>query len=123
MLREIWVLYIRELREAFRERTILINSILIPIVMYPLLLWVMFTAITYAMGRTEGFVSRVLLEGTTPAAEAIRGELAEDDDLLLVEEPTDPQEAAARIREGRLDALLEILPPETGVPSYPIRFH
>ena len=56
---EIRVLYARELKSALRERTIVINTILLPIFLYPVLLWVMFTGITFVQGMNEGFESRV----------------------------------------------------------------
>lgn len=48
-----------------RERTIVVNSILMPIFLYPVLLWVMFTGMTFVQGLNEGFTSRVAF--TTPA--------------------------------------------------------
>ena len=36
---EIRTLYTRELRSALRERNIVINSIILPILLYPVLLW------------------------------------------------------------------------------------
>ena len=37
--REIATLYSWEIRSALRERTIVVNSILIPIFLYPFMLW------------------------------------------------------------------------------------
>ena len=67
---QIGILYRRELRSAFRERTIVINGILIPIFLYPILLWAMFTGLTFVQGINEGFVSRIAVEAPPPEAHA-----------------------------------------------------
>lgn len=60
------VLYLRELRSAMRERTIVVNSILMPIFLYPVMLWVMFSAFSFIQGVNEGFTSRVALASPVP---------------------------------------------------------
>jgi len=65
---QIGILYRRELRSAMRERSIVVNGILVPIFLYPIMLWVMFTALTFVQGVNEGFTSRIALEGEPPAA-------------------------------------------------------
>src|SRR5687768_18550010 len=42
---QILVLYRKEMRTALRERSIVLNSILLPIFLYPVMLWLMFTEI------------------------------------------------------------------------------
>jgi sodium transport system permease protein len=69
-LTEIRLLYVRELRSALRERAIVVNGILMPVFLYPVLLWVMFTGITFVEGLNEGFTSRVVVEGALPPAHA-----------------------------------------------------
>ena len=51
--KDIGLLYIRELRSALRERNIVINSILLPIFLYPALLYLAYTGISFAGGQTE----------------------------------------------------------------------
>jgi len=68
--REVSIVYGHELRSALREKTIVINGILMPIFLYPVLLWAMFTALTFVQGVNDGFTSRVALEGEIPAAHA-----------------------------------------------------
>ncbi len=68
--REVRIVYGHELRSALREKTIVINGILMPIFLYPVLLWAMFTALTFVQGVNDGFTSRVALEGEIPAAHA-----------------------------------------------------
>jgi hypothetical protein len=60
---DIQLLYVRELRSALRERNIVVNGILVPIFLYPLMLWLIYTGITFVGGQTEGFASRMVLQG------------------------------------------------------------
>lgn len=82
---QIGILYRRELRSALRERTIVMNGILIPIFMYPIMLWAMFTGLTFVQGINEGFVSRVAVEALPAAvhAELLDSLRARDDVELL----------------------------------------
>ena len=51
--RDIKVLYCREVRSALRDRTIVTNSILLPIFLYPVLMWLVYTGITFISGQNE----------------------------------------------------------------------
>ena len=65
-----------------RERTIVINTLLLPVFLYPVILWVMFTAITFVQGLNEGFTSRVALISPAPTGhEALRDSLLGDTEL------------------------------------------
>ncbi|MDT8340862.1 MAG: ABC transporter permease subunit [Longimicrobiales bacterium] len=131
---DVWTLYRRELRSAFRERTIVVNSILMPIFLYPVLLWVMFTAQTYIQGLNEGFTSRIALVDPVPADHAsvldslrgregvrLRGDPEE-------ETPTGPpdilieSEALALLRSGAVDAVVGFRPPEGAGSTLPGNF-
>lgn len=82
---QVGILYRRELRSALRERTIVVNGVLIPIFLYPILLWAMFTGMTFVQGINEGFVSRVAVEGPPPASHsALLDTLRARDDVELV---------------------------------------
>src|SRR5688572_6374636 len=60
-LKDIRTLYLRELRSALRERGIVVYSIIIPVVLYPLLIWLVYTAFSYARGQAEEMKSRSVL--------------------------------------------------------------
>ena len=112
--REIGILYRHELRSALRERTIVVNGILIPIFLYPVMLWGMFTAVTFVQGLNEGFTSRVVIEGQLPALNAeLRDSLAALPDVRIEDDVADPRTA---VSEGRLDALVT-LSPASGAPG------
>jgi hypothetical protein len=49
------------MRAAFRERSIVVNSILLPIFLYPFVLWAAFTGIMFVRGQTEGVKSRLVV--------------------------------------------------------------
>ncbi len=118
------MLYGRELRSALRERAIVVNSILLPIFMYPLILWLMFSAIVLVEGLSEGFVSRVALINLPPQHGELRDTLAAMESVELQVEPASPEAARARVRDGELDALVEFLPPspESGAALLPDNF-
>jgi len=138
-LPEIRLLYLRELRSALRERSIVVNGILMPVFLYPVLLWVMFSAMMFVQGLNEGFTSRVVVEGRVPPAHAalldslvaqreivVLGREAEDDGRAGGEQgeardtaeapplpvPADP---VASLKAGDVDAIVRFAAPDTGV--------
>src|SRR5215468_3737424 len=110
---QVTILYAREMRAAFREKTIILNSILIPIFLYPFLMWAVFTGFTFAMGQTEGFGSRVLVTDWPANHPKLRLNLLRDEQIQLLEERISPGSATTRIKAGQLDAWLEFLPADT----------
>jgi sodium transport system permease protein len=112
--REIWLLYRHELRSALRERAIVVNSILVPILLYPVMLWGGLSAMTLVQGLSEGFTSRVAIYGLPAEHMAIRDTLAGMATVELVQEPPATVEAAAAaVRDGALDAVV-VFEPATG---------
>ncbi|UCC26728.1 MAG: ABC transporter permease [Gemmatimonadales bacterium] len=130
-LRSIWILYVRELRSALRERTIVVNSILMPIFLYPVMLWVLFSGFNLVQGLSEGVTSRVIF--TTPAP-AGHGELLDSiraregmsivgwENLANAREVSESGalegvplfgegEALARLREGNADVVVTFFEP------------
>src|ERR1017187_6704896 len=107
--RDVWVLYAREMRAALREKTIVLNSLFIPVFLYPLLLWAAFSSITFVMGQTEGFISRAAILGWPAAHPKLRLTLEHDDKMDLVE-AADLEQAKRQIKTGELDALVQFLP-------------
>ena len=123
---EIRLLYVRELRSALRERAIVVNGILMPVFLYPVLLWVMFTGITFVEGLNQGFTSRVVVEGSLPPAHASlldslvaskeilvlgrESEAGEDEGGAGTTTSTDPlrvpDDPAAALAAGEVDAIV-----------------
>ena len=106
--RSVGVLFAREVRSALRDRTIVVNGILIPVVLYPLLLWVTFAGVTFVRGQTSDLTARVAVFGLE-GRPALRKELEADPRVVLVPASA-PGAAAADVKSGGLDAALEIAP-------------
>ncbi|MHB1192032.1 MAG: ABC transporter permease [Longimicrobiales bacterium] len=105
------LLYLRELRSALRERAIVVNGILMPVFLYPVLLWVMFTGITFVQGLNEGFTSRVVVEGALPPAHAsLLDSLVAGEHILVLGREADtlpvPADPAAALQAGDVDAIV-----------------
>jgi sodium transport system permease protein len=112
---DVRLLYIRELRSALRERNIVINSILLPIFLYPLLLWLVYTGISFVGGQTEGFTSRVAIRNLPTEHASFRKEL-ESDERFVLRSPDLPLED---LRNGDLDLLVEFSPAPAGTLAVP----
>ena len=109
--KDVRVLYLREIRSAVRDRMIVTNSLLLPIFLYPVLIWVVYTGITFISGQNEELKSRVMLKDV-PAAHAKLKQAFETDKSIILMTSPDPAED---IRIGRLDAAVEFLPAKTGL--------
>jgi ABC-type Na+ efflux pump permease subunit len=111
------VLYQKELRSALRERSIVVNSVLIPIFLYPVMLWLMFTGLTFAEGLAEGTSSRVTVHGLAAEHAEVLDTLRALATVLVVEAPATVAESEARLARGEVDAVAEFetLPDTTGL--------
>lgn len=99
---DIWILYSREMRGALRERSVVVNSLVLPLVLYPVLLWATFAAIQFVQGQQDRLESRVVLDGVgDELAERIR-EL----EGVSFEEPEPGVDAEEAVRTGDVDAVL-----------------
>lgn len=120
--RQVWILYRREMRAALREKTIVINSLLIPVFLYPFLLWAALSGTMFILGQSEGLHSRILVTGWPQGHPALRQKIERNENLELVKakEPpaAAPKAAEQSIKDGRLDALVEFLP-ATNAPNLP----
>src|SRR4051812_32041647 len=107
-LSDIRVLYIRELRSALRDKTIVTGSILVPILLYPLILWLAYAGLTFVSGQSADLTSRVMLQNLPVAHRLLQQQLRSDPKIEL-KTSGDPQ---AGIRNGSLDALVEFAAPK-----------
>ncbi|HYK89969.1 MAG TPA: ABC transporter permease [Acidobacteriota bacterium] len=115
---DIRLLYARELKSALRERNIVVNSILLPIFLYPVLLWLVYTGITFVGGQTEGFSSRVVLKGLPATHQLLKTDL-EQDKQIEIKESSQPD---SDIQAGKIDLLIEFLPAQGPAASLPGNF-
>lgn len=109
------LVFLRELRGALRERSIVINVVLVPLFMYPVLLWLAYTGLSFVIGQTENFTARVMIAGDVEEGAALVHEIESADRLELVDRlesvtSADTEAAGDAIRNGRLDLLVEIAP-------------
>jgi sodium transport system permease protein len=110
-MRDILTLYRHELRMAFRERSIVVGSILMPLALYPLILWLAFTGITFVQGQTEGQVARIVVRNPPAAHPALSSALKVKDKFQVVAE-TDPRRTTGQVRSGDIDAVVAFTPAE-----------
>lgn len=122
--RQVRILYLREIRAALREKTIVLNSILIPVFLYPFLLWAVLSGMMFVMGQSEGFVCHVQVAQWPRDHAVLRHRLESDRHLKFTEtqEPTALSRPESEIREGSLDLFLEFLPPTNSVAALPGNF-
>ncbi len=107
---QVKILYGRELRGAFREKMIVINSILIPVFLYPFLLWAVFTGMMFVMGQTEGVISRVVVRQWPAGHPVLRRKLEINSQLQLLQDTSSTAALEQRIKEGGLELLVDFVP-------------
>jgi sodium transport system permease protein len=103
---DVRILYLRELRAALRERHIVVNSILIPVFLYPVILWLVYTGVAFVTGQGLAFSSRVMLQGLPAEHQRLRSQLEAERRIEL----TAAEDPGAALREGSLDAVVEFVP-------------
>ena len=108
---DIWVLYRRELRSAFRDRTIVMNGILVPVFMYPIMMWVMMTGLMFVLGQMDRESSRLVILDPPSEHSALVDTLGAHTNLEIQEDVLSEDSAMVLLRAGDLDALVEFLPP------------
>ncbi len=116
-LSDIGLLYKRELRSALRERNIIINSILLPIFLYPAFLWVAYSGISFVAGQSEQMPSRVTLADLPVQHAAFRETLEAESTLELL---AIRDERA--IRDGTLDIIVRFDEAEETIPLFADNF-
>src|SRR6185436_8212463 len=103
--KDIGTLYLRELRSALRERGIVVYSIIIPVVLYPLLVWLIYTAFSYANGQSAEARSRITLRNLPIAHLALRRAMQADPTIELKSSDM-PEED---LRKGEIDLIIDFV--------------
>jgi sodium transport system permease protein len=115
---DIRLLYVRELRSALRERNIVINSILLPIFLYPVLLYLVYTGISFVGGQTEGALSRIAFLNMPANHSLLKKELEQDKKIQWVSS----RNPDADIRAEKLDLHAEFITPSSATTSPDFNF-
>jgi sodium transport system permease protein len=110
--KDIRTLYLRELRSALRERGIVVYSIIIPVVLYPLLIWLVYTAFSYASGQTAEMQSHIVLRNL-PVTHLELQQALRADRTIDIEFSEDPDRD---IKNGRLDLIVDFVRVEDAPP-------
>jgi sodium transport system permease protein len=113
-LRQVRTLYVHEVRSALRERSIVAMSIIVPLVMYPGILWAGIAGMTFIQGQAERATMRVAIQDLPAAHAALADSLRQDGRIVLSEWTAGRDAAQAEVARGRLDALIDFEPPAVG---------
>jgi ABC-type Na+ efflux pump permease subunit len=114
---EILTLYRWELTSALRDRTIVVNSVVVPLVLYPLMLWAMFSGMAFVRGQTDDMASRVAVLGLPARHDDLLRRLREDERIRLSGATASDADARAQIQAGQLDAALVAHPAAGALPD------
>ena len=106
--RDVWLWYAMEIRSALRERNIVINSLLLPLLLYPAMLWLMLSGFTFVQGQTAGLTSRVAVAGEPAVRDAIAERLRTAPKLEVLPSGDDESRLDDRIRAGEVDVVLMV---------------
>ena len=104
--RDIQILYLHEIRCAFRERNVMLYVVVIPALLYPLLVWLTMTSLSFIIGQSERTAMRVAVT-TLPVAYA---DFVSDfkKDFPLAEVTVNPE--PLQVLPRNLDVALEFHP-------------
>ncbi|MCE7874246.1 ABC transporter permease [bacterium CPR1] len=105
---DVWLLYQRELRSALREKNILLYSLLVPALLYPCILWLIFSADSLVRGTLEQTPSRVAMVGLPPHHARLETELVEAGEFSLTSRPQ--EESLRGLQQGRFDLVAVFQP-------------
>lgn len=119
-MRHVWPLYLRELRSAFRERNLLVYGVFLPLFTYPLVLWLVASALTLVEGERERRDVRVGVLGEVPTQ--LRERLQSDELPMTLVPSADEATARDALARGDLQAVLRVESPPPGPPGA-LRMH
>lgn len=103
-LRPLWLLYQREMRSTLRERNVILYVVLVPLLLYPFLLWLAMSAASILSAEEERAPVRVALISDQAHRPANLLRALESQRVTLVQ----TQDAPADLRRGVIDAILEM---------------
>lgn len=96
----LWLLYLRELRSTLRERNVLLYVVVVPLLLYPFLLWLAMSAASVLSAEEERSPVRVVI---TPAEPALSRAISKYR-ITVVQSPNPESD----LRNGVIDALIRV---------------
>ena len=87
------------------------NGILVPVFMYPIMMWVMMTGLMFVLGQMDRESSRLVILDPPSEHSALVDTLGAQTNLEIQEDVISEDSAMVLLRAGDLDALVEFLPP------------
>jgi len=103
-LAKLWLLYVRELRSTLRERNVLLYVVIVPLLLYPFLLWIAMTAASVLSAEEERAPVRIAIVSQESQQHTNLARALEKERVTLVQ--TD--NAAKDLERGVIDAIIEI---------------
>lgn len=97
---QLWLLYLREMRTTLRERNVLLYVLVVPLLLYPFLLWLAMSTASLLSAEEERSPLKVALR---PAEPALARSLARHQITVV-----DSQNPEQDLRDARVDAVVEI---------------
>jgi sodium transport system permease protein len=105
---DIRVVFTHEMRGALREKNIVLYTFLVPALLYPLVVWLAVTAVSYLTGLHEKADLRVAIVNVPAIHQSLRQRLEIDPRIRLVKSDDVHKDLDA----GKLDVALEFEPPD-----------
>ncbi|MFN8607382.1 MAG: ABC transporter permease subunit [Vulcanimicrobiota bacterium] len=100
----LWTLYLREMRSTLRERNVVLYVVVVPLLLYPFLIWLAMSAVSLLTAERDRTPLRIVLSGREPLlARALEHE------KFILGESTQP---ADDLRAGRIDAWVDARSPK-----------
>ncbi len=99
-LETLWLLYRRELRSTLRERNVLLYVVVVPLLLYPFLIWLAMSAVSVLTAEQDRTPLRIVISGQEPQLER-----ALELEKFVLTESQDPR---ADLTSGKIDAWIDV---------------
>lgn len=100
MWETLWLLYRREVRSTLRERNVLLYVVVVPLLLYPFLIWLAMSAVSVLTAEQDRTPLRVVVTGHDPLLER-----ALEHERFILTESKSPR---ADVASGKVDAWVQI---------------
>lgn len=98
-LQTLWILYLREMRSTLRERNVILYVVVVPLLLYPLLIWLAMSAVSVLTAEQDRTPLRVVVSGKEP----LLARALEHEKFVVVES----KQPAEDLQSGRVDAWID----------------